>query len=96
MLGGKVVALLCDIDRNGCKLGLEAATFLLELSFLSHPLAFVIKILGLEPLVLGLEVVELILESLDLLGKLTFGLPMVINLDLEDGLGNPGRASPGR
>ena len=86
MLGGEVVALLCDSDRNGCKLGLEAATFPLELSFLSHPLAFVIRILGLKPLVLGLEVVVLILESPDLLGKLTVGLPMVINLGLEDGL----------
>ena len=86
MLGGEVVALLCDNDRNGCKLGLEAATFPLELSFLSHPLAFVIRILGLKPLVLGLEVVVLILESPDLLGKLTVGLPMGIELDLEGGL----------
>ena len=79
MLGGEVVALLCDSDRNGCKLGLEATTFPLELSFLSHPLAFVIRILGLE-------VVVLILESPDLLGKLTVGLPMGIELDLEGGL----------
>ena len=86
MLGGKVVALFCDNERNASKPGLEAATFPLELSFLSLPLALVIRILGLEPLVLGLEVVVLLLEIPEVLGKLAVSLPMVINLGLEDGL----------